>query len=268
MDEFQALLQTIQRLLNVQCTSYKEDYIKRRLASRMNARHIKTYKEYQDFLLQNKDEHELLKNALTINVTKFFRDLPVFETVRAEIFQPILRQKKRLRLWSAGCSSGEEPYSYAIILHDMTTIMKDVDWSIIATDIDEVILKRAKEGIYEKSALEFVTESQLRRHFKLLDDGRYEVKPHIKEKVKFQHHDLMSGVPIARYLDIISCRNVTIYFSDKQKNDLAKMFYQGLSPGGYYVMGMSEFLGRELEGYFASFKPLQKIFIRKDEKVQ
>ena len=78
----------------------------------------------------------------------------------------------------------------------------------------------------------------------------------------------MSGIPVSRYLDVISCRNVTIYFSDTQKNNLVKMFYQGLSTGGYYIMGMSEFLGRELEGYFAAFNPLQKIFIRKDEKVQ
>lgn len=266
MDEFQSLLQTIQRLFNIQCTNYKEDYIKRRLASRMNSRHIKGYKEYQDYLLQNKEEHELLKNALTINVTKFFRDTPVFDILRSEIIPPILRQRKKLRLWSAGCSSGEEPYSYAIMLYDMTTILKDVDWMIIATDIDETILKRAKEGIYEKNSLELVTESQLRRHFKQREDGRYEIKPHIREKVKFQHHDLMSGVPVTRYLDIISCRNVTIYFSDNQKNDLVRMFHQGLSPGGYYVMGMSEFLGREVEHLFAPYKPLQKIFVRKDEK--
>jgi len=266
MDEFQNLLQTIQRLLNIQCSNYKEDYIKRRLASRMNSRHIATYKEYQEYLLKNIEEHEALKNALTINVTKFFRDPPVFEILKSEIIPPILRQRKKLRLWSAGCSSGEEPYSYAIMLHDMTTILKDVDWMVLATDIDDTILKKAKEGIYEKSSLEYVSESQLRRHFKHREDGRYEIKPHIREKVKFQHHDLMSGVPITRYLDIISCRNVTIYFSDKQKNDLVRMFHQGLSPGGYYVMGMSEFLGREVESYFTPYKPLQKIFVRKDEK--
>jgi len=74
----------------------------------------------------------------------------------------------------------------------------------------------------------------------------------------------MSGVPVQRGLDIVSCRNVTIYFSDPQKNDLVRMFYQGLRPGGYYIMGMSEFLGREVENLFIPFKPLQKIFIRKD----
>lgn len=264
MDEFQALLQTIQRLFHIQCTNYKEDYIKRRLASRMNSRHIPSYKEYQEFLLKNMDEREALKNALTINVTKFFRDPQVFQCLKSEVLTPILRQKKRLRLWSAGCSSGEEPYSYAILLYDLTTLQKDADWTVIATDIDDTILKKAKEGVYEKASLELVSESQLRRHFRQVEDGKFEVKPHIRERVKFQHHDLMSGIPISRYLDVISCRNVTIYFNDAQKNDLVRMFYQGLSPGGYYVMGMSEFLSREVDGLFTPFRPLQKIFVRKD----
>jgi len=264
MDEFQTLLQTIQRLLQIQCTSYKEDYIKRRIASRMNARHIGTYREYRDYLLSHPEEHQPLKNALTINVTKFFRDPPVFECVKNEIIIPILRQQNRIRIWSAGCSSGEEPYSYAIMLHDQTLLRKDVDWQIIATDIDDVILQKAKEGIYDKSALEFISERQLHRHFTPLPDGKFAIKPHVKEMVRFQHHDLMSGVPIQRGLDIISCRNVTIYFSDQQKNDLVRMFHQGLRPGGYYIMGMSEFLGREVENLFTPFKPLQKIFVRKD----
>ncbi|MCQ8893122.1 MAG: protein-glutamate O-methyltransferase CheR [Methanolinea sp.] len=264
MDEFQSLLKTIERLFHIQCTQYKEDYIRRRLASRMNVRKISSYREYQDFLVKNPEEHEALKNALTINVTKFFRDPPVFDCIRTEIIPALLRQKGRIRIWSAGCSSGEEPYSFAIMLYDLTLLRKDVDWMVIATDIDETILKKAREGIYEKPALEYVNERQLHRHFTANSDGKFEIKPHIREKVRFQHHDLMSGIPVSRDLDLISCRNVTIYFTDSQKNDLVRMFHQGLRPGGYYVMGMSEFLGREVEHLFAPFKPLQKIFVRKD----
>ncbi|MDI9632905.1 MAG: protein-glutamate O-methyltransferase CheR [Methanolinea sp.] len=264
MDDFQSLLQTIQRLFNIQCGSYKEDYIKRRIASRMNARRIATYKEYREFLLSHPEEHELLKNALTINVTKFFRDPQVFECIRDEILTPLLRRQNRVRIWSAGCSSGEEPYSYAMLLYDLTLIRKDVDWLIIATDIDEAILRKAKEGIYEKSTLEYVSERQLHRHFTARPDGKFEIKPHIRQHVMFQHHDLMSGVPVQRNLDLVSCRNVTIYFSDKQKNDLVRMIHQGLRPGGYYVMGMSEFLGREVEHLFSPYKPLLKIFVRND----
>lgn len=260
MDEFENLLRTIHKTLNIQCTNYKEGYIKRRLASRMNSRRIGSYREYREYLIAHEDEQELLRNALTINVTKFFRDPDVYGYLRTEILPPLLQKKGRLRIWSAGCSSGEEPYSYAIMLYDMTLLRKDVDWLIYATDLDQQILKRAKEGIYEKNALEFVTESQIRRHFIARDDGTFEIKPHIRDRIRFKHHDLMSGAPASRYLDLVSCRNVTIYFTETQKNDLARVIHEGLVPGGYYIMGKSEFLGRGMEDLFTPIKPLHKVF--------
>ncbi|MHC1625854.1 MAG: CheR family methyltransferase [Methanoculleaceae archaeon] len=258
--EYEKLLETIQQILKIQCTNYKEGYIKRRLASRMNSRKISSYRKYREFLLSNAEEQERLRNALTINVTKFFRDPEVYEYLRTEILPPLLKKKKRLRLWSAGCSSGEEPYSLAIMLHDMTGLRKDIDWMIYATDIDLEILKVAKEGIYERKTLEFVSDSQIRRHFIARKDGRYEIKPHIREKVRFRYHDLMSGRPAARFLDIVSCRNVTIYFTDAQKNEIARVIHEGLLPGGYYVMGRSEFLSRELDGLFIPVNPIHKVF--------
>jgi len=260
MDEFERLLHTIHKILHIQCSNYKESYIKRRLASRMNSRRITSYGEYRKYLIAHEDEQELLRNALTINVTKFFRDPDVYEYLRTDILPSLLQKKSRLRIWSAGCSSGEEPYSYAIVLYDMTTLRRDIDWLIYATDIDQQILKRAKEGVYEKSALEFATESQIRRHFIARDDGTYEIRPHIRERIRFKRHDLMSGVPASRFLDIVSCRNVTIYFTEKQKNDLVRVIHEGLVPGGYYVMGKSEFLGRGMEDLFTPINPLHKIF--------
>lgn len=260
--DFLELTATIQRLLGIQCGNYKVDYIKRRIASRMNALRITGYPEYQAFIISHREERDLLKNALTINVTKFLRDPEVFEIIKKDIFPAIYRQKKRFRIWSAGCSSGEEPYTLAILLTEMKVLNKDMDPLIYATDIDEGVLKKAKEGIYDKSALENLSEYQVRRHFTLLPDGRYEVKPHLREFVRFSWHDLMKGVPVSRYLDMISCRNVTIYFTEKQKDDLVQMFHSGLSPGGYYVMGMSEYLGKEVESLFISYRPLQKIFVR------
>lgn len=261
-DEFLQLTATIQRLLGIQCGSYKVDYIKRRIASRMNAMRIPSYAEYQAYLLAHREERDLLKNALTINVTKFLRDPEVFEIIRKDILPSIYRQKKRFRIWSAGCSSGEEAYTLAILLSEMKVLNKDLDPVIYATDIDEGVLKKAKDGIYEKSALENLSEYQVRRHFIQLPDGKYEVKPHLRELVRFSWHDLMKGVPVSRYIDMISCRNVTIYFTEKQKDDLVRMFHEGLSPGGFYVMGMSEYLGKEVDSLFTPYKPLQKIFTR------
>lgn len=182
--------------------------------------------------------------------------------MKRELLPEILKKKQRVRIWSAGCSSGEEPYSYAIILYEIGLTNPTMDALIIASDIDYEILKRAKAGIYERPALDNMTEHQIKKHFTLLPDGKYEIKPHIREKVRFQYHDLMRGEPVAKYLDLISCRNVTIYFNEQQKNDLCKEFHNGLVAGGYYVMGLSEYLGKEMEPLFRSYRPLLKIFVR------
>ncbi|MCX6693128.1 MAG: protein-glutamate O-methyltransferase CheR [Methanomicrobiales archaeon] len=265
-EEFKSLTQYIEKHLKIQCSNYKEDYIKRRLMSRMNATKIASYREYLSHITTSQEERELLKNALTINVTKFFRDPEVFEVIRRDILPQILKEKRRIRIWSAGCSSGEEPYTLAIILSELALINRDLDGFIYATDIDDEILKRAKEGIYEKQALENLSAHQINRHFTTRPDGKFEVKPHVREKVRLQHHDLMSGMPVARYLDMITCRNVTIYFNESQKNAVARTFHEGLASGGYYIMGMSEYLGREVEHLFKSYRPLQKVFIRAELK--
>jgi len=231
----------------------------------MNSTRTKNYKEYHQYLLNNPDEKEKLKNALTINVTKFFRDTGVFDLVRTEIFPEILNRKKTLHMWSAGCSSGEEPYTYAIILFELNRFNKSGSM-ITATDIDETILKKAKEGIYEKNALENMPEQQISRHFTKLEDGRYSLKSHIREMVRFQHHDLMKGIPISRFNDVVSCRNVTIYFNETQKRDLVKLVYEGLSEGGYYIMGMSEYLARDMDSYFIPYKPMFKVFKKAEKK--
>jgi chemotaxis protein methyltransferase CheR len=262
MDDFHSLTATIEKILNIRCGNYKEDYIKRRLSSRMNAVNIQDYREYNRYIVANPEEQERLRNALTINVTKFFRDPEVFDTIKREIIPAIIKKKQRIRIWSAGCSSGEEPYSLAIILYEAGILNPALDAFIYATDIDPEILKRAKEGIYDRSSLENINELQVRRHFIERPDGKYEVKPHIREKVRFLHHDLMKGEPVSRFLDLITCRNVTIYFNEAQKNDLCRVFHEGLVAGGYYIMGLSEYLGRDVEHFFKPFRPQLKIYTK------
>jgi chemotaxis protein methyltransferase CheR len=109
-----------------------------------------------------------------------------------------------------------------------------------------------------------LSESQIRRHFTKLPDGNFQVKPHLKELIRFRPHDLMSGVPVAQWLDLITCRNVTIYFNEQQKDSLARMFHGALGSRGFYIMGKTEYLGRTLENLFESYNSLQKVFIKKD----
>ncbi len=257
------LLETIEQVVGLRCGNYKEEYIKRRIHSRMNATRHETYRAYRQYLTGNREEIEMLRNALTINVTRFLRDPEVFQAVKKDILPSILKNKTRIRIWSAGCSSGEEPYTYAMLIHEAMLLRKDLDALVYATDIDDVILNRARAGIYDRSSLENLSDSQIRRHFIARDDGSFEVKEHLRRLVRFQHHDLMSGSSAYRFIDIVSCRNVTIYFTEKQKNDLARIFNESLVSDGYYIIGMSEYIGKEVENLFSSYRPMERIFQKK-----
>jgi len=263
-DGFSLLKRYIEQTIRIQCSNYKEDYIKRRLLSRLRSTSTTTYEEYLRYLREHPSELENLKNALTINVTEFFRDADVYDLIRKEIFPALFRGRKTIRIWCAGCSTGEEPYSLAMILSELMAADKTVSGQIVATDIDEVVLKKAKEGIYSEKSMGKLSDAQIRRHFTKLPDGNYQVKPHLQSLIRFRPHDLMSGQPVSRFLDMISCRNVTIYFTEKQKDALARMFHSALVPDGYYVMGKTEYLGREVEGLFAPVHSIQKIYTRKD----
>lgn len=263
MDDFTLLKRFIEQTLKIQCSNYKEDYIKRRLLSRMRSTGTSTYDEYLRYLRANTLELDLLRNALTINVTEFFRDADVYDILRKEIFPALFSRRKKVRIWCAGCSTGEEPYSLAMILSEAMTLDREISVQIYATDIDEVVLGKAKEGIYPVKAMGKLTEAQIHRHFTKLPDGNFQARSHLKELIRFRPHDLMSGQPISRYLDMISCRNVTIYFTEKQKDDLVRMFHGALVTGGYYVMGKTEYLGREVEGLFVPVNSLQKIYMKK-----
>ena len=264
MDDFGLLIRFIEHTLGIRCSSYKEDYIKRRFLSRMRSTNCITYKDYLNYLKVNPAELEKLRNALTINVTEFFRDSDVYELIKKEIFPSLVQQRKRLRIWCAGCSTGEEPYSLAMILSDIIVQNPQISAQIYATDIDQVVLQKAKEGIYPPKTMVKLSESQIRRHFTKLPDGNFLVKPHLKELIRFRPHDLISGVPVAQWLDLITCRNVTIYFNEQQKDSLARMFHGALGSRGFYIMGKTEYLGRTLENLFESYNSLQKVFIKKD----
>lgn len=263
MGDFQSLVRSIEDVLFIQCSNYKENYIRRRITSRMRLAHAADFREYRKIFLADKNEQAKLLNSLTINVTKFYRDPDVFDHILNVIFPDLFSQKRWISIWSAGCSTGEEPYTLAMMAYDLTRHRKDISVRIYATDLDREVLKKAKAGIYHAKALENLSDDYVSRHFTLRGDGTYEIKEHIREMVQFQTHDLINSRPIMRNLDMILCRNVTIYFPEKQKNDLARVFHFGLVPGGYYVMGKTEFLGREVAPLYEPYNISQKIFRKK-----
>jgi chemotaxis protein methyltransferase CheR len=230
----------------------------------MRSTNSASYEDYLAYLKANPPELENLRNALTINVTEFFRDADVYDSMKKEILPALFKHRKRLRIWCAGCSTGEEPYSLAMMLADLMAQDPGISAQVFATDIDKVVLAKAQEGIYTPKAMVKLSEAQIHRHFSRLPDGNYQVKPHLQELIRFRPHDLMSGVPVSRWLDLVICRNVTIYFNEKQKDELVKMFHGALSSGGFYIMGKTEYLGRQVEDLFVAHNSLQKIYTKKD----
>jgi chemotaxis protein methyltransferase CheR len=173
MDDFIILKRFIEQTLGIQCSSYKEDYIKRRLLSRMRSTSSGSYDDYLKYLKANPPELENLRNALTINVTEFFRDNDVYDLLKKEILPALFKERKRLRIWCAGCSTGEEPYSLAMILSDLMAHNPAISAQIIATDIDKVVLAKAQEGIYTPKAMIKLSEAQIHRHFIKQPDGDF-----------------------------------------------------------------------------------------------
>jgi chemotaxis protein methyltransferase CheR len=263
--DFNLLKRHVEQLLKIQCSNYKEDYIKRRFLSRMRTTNSSTYSDYLRYLKSHPGENEPLRNALTINVTEFFRDKEVWDEVKNVILPALFQQKKRISIWCAGSSTGEEPYTLAILLYEAIVNHKELSGTITATDIDEVVLAKAKAGVFEEKAIQKLTTLQIQRHFTKRPDGLYEVKPHLRELLRFRPHDLMSGVPPVRYVDLLTCRNVTIYFTEKQKDELARLFHSALVADGYYIMGKTEYLGRAVEDLFIAKNTSQKIFMKREK---
>ena len=176
-DGFIALKKDILKKRSLDCDQYKDSYLKRRFAVRMRARGVDTYAGYLHVLAKENSEYDLLMSDLTINVTQFFRDVNVFKALEEDIFPMLIYAKIKnktpsIKIWSAGCSSGEEPYTVAILLHNLLGEELDhFNVRIIGTDIDEDVLKMANEGKYQPRQVVNVPEEYLHRYFKY--DGQH-----------------------------------------------------------------------------------------------
>jgi chemotaxis protein methyltransferase CheR len=192
-------------------------------------------------------EYESLLERLLTQETSFFRYPAVYETLEKRVL-PELHTKKfwnnprTLRVWSAGCSTGEEPYSIAITIADALSFADSWNVEILATDIGREALKHAERGVYSGRSLASVTEEQLANHFAQVKDG-LQVKPRIKKVITFAQVNLASALYVGR-MDLIFCMNVLIYFSEERRGNLVQRFYDTLEPGGYLFLGHSESISK------------------------
>lgn len=262
--DFIMLKKLIKSKLGFNCEQYKASHFKRRIDVRMRATGCVNYSDYIKVLNKDQLEYRHLKDALTVNVTEFFRNPDTYNVVEKELLPAIISLKSRtplksIRIWSAGCSIGVEAYSIAILLHRLLgKDFKKYKISIIGTDIDENSLSKAREGIYSKLDIKNVDDETIEKYFEA-SDGKYHVIDELKNITSFKKNDLISGTKLKGF-DIIFCRNVTIYFEKELQEKLYYNFYEALNEGGFYVMGKTETLIGPAKDLFKPFSLKERIY--------
>lgn len=238
-----AFRRALERAIGVPLGQYKEPQMKRRLASIMSRRGLDGWPAFEKAIAA---DHKLLgdvRDTLTINVSEFFRQADRFQELQAKWLPALIKERRQLKIWSAGCSIGCEPYTLAMILNELDP---RGNHSILATDVDMPILSRAREGNgYLLSEVRAVPPALLKKYF-ISEGETFRVTDEIRRKVNFRRHDLLSD-PYPTDLDMILCRNVVIYFTDEAKQHIYKGFSKALRPSGLLFIGGSEMIMRSGE---------------------
>ncbi|MDD5746527.1 MAG: late competence development ComFB family protein [Candidatus Omnitrophica bacterium] len=270
-EAYQLLMKQIKIDRGADFSQYRDRVLKRRIALRMRAHEVKSYSEYLQVLIHTPEEYEHLFEVLTINVSSFFRDKSVWDQLRDEVFPEIIRAKraqhglKKIRIWSAGCSHGEEPYSLAILLYEL--LENDdagIRVEIIGTDIDKECLRQAEKGRYGLESMKGMSPHYLRRFFIAVKD-EFQVVPHVQAMVKFKDCNLITD-PGIDAVDMVICRNVFIYFNRSLQEHLIMKYYDALNKDGFFVMGNSENLLGEARHVFKVIDSMHRIYQKIETK--
>ena len=240
---------------------FKPTFLSRRINVRMNVLHITTGSEYANLLQNEPDEINSLYDSLSINVTKFYRNKHVWKTFSSNIIPKLPNSPKinnTIRVWSAGCATGEEPYSIAIMLSEA---LKNTNYKIkiIATDINFQLLQDAKKGVYSFNTLQNLDPNLIKSYFTKEGKHQYKVNKKIKDLVSFHLGDIVTYQ--LSFLDVIFCRNLLIYYSKDSQNLILKKFHQVLKENKFLVLGMDEsMLGHKIANSFLPIFPRERIY--------
>jgi two-component system CheB/CheR fusion protein len=240
---------------------YKPGTLLRRIESRMALASVDDIGRYLDTLRQNSGELELLAKDLLINVTSFFRDPKAFELLAKEVVPDLVHRQpsdRPLRIWVAGCSSGEETYSLAMLfLEEIAAAKRDIKLQVFASDVDEDAIALAREGRYPESIAADVSAARLARFF-TQEEHSYRVVPELRGVVVFTAQDVLADPPFSR-LDLISCRNLLIYLRPEAQEKVFLLFHFALREGGVLMLGGSETVG-SLDDRFEPISKTQRIY--------
>src|SRR5437763_9330946 len=239
----QTILEQVSRQASIDFRPYKASTILRRIGRRMAVTHNRTMRDYLEYIRAHPEEVGELVKAFLINVTQFFRDADAFAYLKGDILPKLITEARErdkvLRIWTAGCATGEEAYSVAMLLTD--TLGPELpQWSIkiFATDLDDAAINFARRGLYSENLLKGIPNDYRDRFFERVDHG-YRISKTLRQMVIFGQQDLSRSAPFPR-IDLVLCRNVLIYFTPELQDYVLNQFAFSLSPGGYLFLGKAE----------------------------
>jgi chemotaxis protein methyltransferase CheR len=252
--DFDALREIIKSKAGISLSTSKQEMVYSRVSRRLRHLKLRTFTEYRRLL--ETDEVELVEfcNAMTTNLTAFFRESHHFDYLRHHVLEPRLRDpraSRRIRIWSAACSSGEEAYSIAMVVRETLQHLSRWDVRILATDLDTDILARAKAGVYPEERVKAVGRQRLQTHFSSVADRpeHYRVAPELASLITFKQLNLTHALPMSGPLDAIFCRNVVIYFDKETQRDLFERISVLQRSDDLLFLGHSESLFKVSEAY-------------------
>ena len=235
-DKYEEFKANVLRLTKIDLNYYKEKQMRRRIDTLANKNGAKSYEEYIQMIKSDKEKFEQFVNFLTINVSEFYRNPDQWRLMDQQVIPKLIKeQKKPIKIWSAACSTGDEPYSLAMAFSKHVPLS---DIKILATDIDKQVIEHAKGGRYYEKSIAGVPADLKKKYFKQIGNS-YQISDDIKKCVTFKEHNLLKDVYPKDY-DLILCRNVVIYFTDEAKDMIYKNFYGSLKSKGVLFIGSTE----------------------------
>lgn len=252
-NDFGFIRELVAEKTGISLSEAKSHMVYSRLTRRLRNLNIPTFSQYLKLLKDDQnDELVHFVNALTTNLTAFFRENHHFEYLANKVLPGIFSNSanKRVRIWSAGCSTGEEPYSLAMVLRENMPTRGGWDVKILATDLDSNVVDKASSGVYEESRLNGISPQRLKRFFsKNINSGEVKVKPEIRELITFKQLNLMNEWPMKGPFDFIFCRNVVIYFNKETQRSLFDRYADLTVDKGHIFIGHSESLFKVSDRY-------------------
>lgn len=257
MNDYNQFKKDILNLTGIDLNSYKERQMKRRINTLCGKYGFKDYDEFFQDLKKNQEHRKQFMNYLTINVSEFYRNPVQWQVLETKVIPELLRESKdTLKIWSAACSTGDEPYTIIMVMKEL---FPNVKVKLKATDLDDKVIAYAKEGCYSYKSICNLPKQYISKYFKKEANGMYQLSKEIMNCVEFQQHNLLADKYDTNY-DLIVCRNVLIYFTEEAKLEVFKRFQSSLRPNGYLFIGSTEQI---LQARSINFEPQYSFFYKK-----